>query len=135
MRHLQARPPEPALDVEALVRLAAVQDALVAPHLLGDVVERLDDAETQLLALLVLCDGDVLDVADLSEVVDAVRVRLAMFISCRVPNRVPRIHRGIIEAGGDEKGTGQRDTYNFLSTISAPVPTITPLVVSSTTST
>lgn len=71
MRHLQARPPKPALDVEALVRLAAVEDALVAPNLLGDVVERLDDAETQLLALLVLCDGDVLDVTDLSEVVDA----------------------------------------------------------------
>ena len=79
MSHLQARPPEPALDVESLVRLAAVQDALVAPHLLGDVVERLDDAETQLLALLVFCDGDVLDVADLSKVVDAV-VRLAVLI-------------------------------------------------------
>lgn len=71
MRHLQARPPEPALDVEALVRLAAVEDALVAADLLGDVVERLDDAEAELLALLVLCDGDVLDVADLSKVVDA----------------------------------------------------------------
>lgn len=75
MRHLQPRPPEAALDVEALVRLAAVEDALVAADLLGDEVERLDDAEAELLALLVLCDGDVLDVADLSEVVDAGSVR------------------------------------------------------------
>ena len=72
VRHLQAGPPEAALDVEALVRLAAVEDALVAPDLLGDVVQRLDDAQPELLALLVLGDGDVLDVADLAEVVDAV---------------------------------------------------------------
>lgn len=72
MRHLQTGPPESALDVEALVRLAAVEDALVAADFLGDVVERLDDAQTELLALLVLGDGDVLDVADLSEVVNTV---------------------------------------------------------------
>lgn len=44
---------------------------LVAAHLLGDVVEGLDDAQPQLLALLVLGDGDVLNVSDEAEVVDA----------------------------------------------------------------
>lgn len=64
MRHLEPRPPKPALYIEALVGLAAVEDALVAADLLCDVVEGLDDAQAELLALLVLCDGDVLDVAD-----------------------------------------------------------------------
>src|SRR5688572_20019820 len=59
VRHLQAGAAEPALDVEALVGLAAVENALVAPDLLGDVVEGLDDAQAELLALLVLGDGDV----------------------------------------------------------------------------
>ena len=72
MCHLQAGPSEAALDVEALVGLAAVQDSLVAANLLGDVVERLDDAQAQLLALLVLGNGDVLDMAYEAEAVDAV---------------------------------------------------------------
>lgn len=71
MRHLESGPLKAALDVEALVCLAAVEDGLVAADLLGDEVEGLDEAETQLLALLVLCDGDVLDVADQAKVVDA----------------------------------------------------------------
>ena len=71
VRHLQAGPPETALDVEALVVLAAVEDGLVTPRLPGDEVEGLDDAQTQLLALLVLGDGDVLDVANGAEIVDA----------------------------------------------------------------
>lgn len=72
MRHLQARPPEAALDVEALVGLAAVEDALVAVDILGDVVEGLDEAQAELLALLVARDGNVLDVPDGAEAVDAV---------------------------------------------------------------
>jgi len=68
--HLKTGPPETTLHVEALVGLAAVQDALVAAHLLRDVVEGLDYAQPQLLALLVFGDGDVLDVADEAEVVD-----------------------------------------------------------------
>ena len=71
MGHLQARPPEAALDVEPLVGLAAVEDGLVAADLLGDEVEGLDEAEAELLALLVAGDGDVLDVADGAEAVDA----------------------------------------------------------------
>jgi hypothetical protein len=69
--HLQPGPLEAALDVEALVRLAAVEDRLVGADLLGDEVQGLDQAQAQLLALLVLCDRDVLDVANQAEVVDA----------------------------------------------------------------
>lgn len=71
MGHLQTRPPEAALDVETLVVLAAVENGLVAAYLLGDVVERLDDAQAQLLALLIFGDGNVLNVADGTEIVDA----------------------------------------------------------------
>lgn len=73
MGHFQAGPPEAALDVEPLVVFAAVENRLVAARLLRDVVERLDEAETQLLALLVFGDGDVLDVSDGPEIVDARR--------------------------------------------------------------
>jgi hypothetical protein len=69
--HLQAGLAEAALDVEAFVGFAAVEDGLVAADLLGDVVEGLDDAEAELLALLVLGDGNVLDVADGAEAMDA----------------------------------------------------------------
>jgi hypothetical protein len=72
VRHLQTRPPEAALDVEALVGLAAIEDALVTAHLGGDEVERLNDAQPELLPLLVFCDGDVLDVTYQTEAVDAV---------------------------------------------------------------
>jgi hypothetical protein len=71
MRHLQPRTLKAALDVEALVRLAAVQDALIAAHFRGDEVERLDDLQSELFALLVFRDGDVFDVSDEAEVVDA----------------------------------------------------------------
>lgn len=43
--HLKTGPPEAALDVESLVRLAAVEDGLVAPNLLGDKVEGLDQPQ------------------------------------------------------------------------------------------
>lgn len=71
VRHLQASPLEAALDVESLVGVAAVKDCLVAANLVGDEVEGLDQPKTQLLALLVLCDGDIFDVANHTEVVDA----------------------------------------------------------------
>lgn len=71
MGHLEACSSEAALDVETLVGFAAVEDALVAANLLGDVVEGLDDSETELLALLVLCDGDIFDVAYGAQAVNA----------------------------------------------------------------
>jgi hypothetical protein len=77
--HLESGPAETALHVEALVVLAAVEDGLVAADLLGDEIEGLDEAQAELLALLVLGDGDVLDVADEAEVVDALGV--SVFVS------------------------------------------------------
>ena len=69
--HLETSAAEAALDIEALVRLTAVEDRLVAANLLGDEVEGLDQAQAELLALLVLGDGDIFDVSDEAEVVDA----------------------------------------------------------------
>jgi hypothetical protein len=74
VRHLQTRPLEATLDIEALVRLRAVKNSLVATHILRDKVQRLNDPQTKLLALLVLCDSNVFDVADEAEVVDATAV-------------------------------------------------------------
>lgn len=71
MGHLQPSSLEAALDVEALVRLAAVKDTLVAANLVCDEVECLDEFEAQLLALLVFSDGDIFDVADKSKVMNA----------------------------------------------------------------
>ena len=93
MRHLEAGPPEAALDVEALVGLAAVEDGLVAADLLGDEVERLDEAQAELLALLVLRHRDVLDVAYETQAVDTVLVEreelpslAKTFHACLFPN-------------------------------------------------
>lgn len=71
MCHLQPCPLEATLDIEPLVGLAAVQNALVAADLCGDKVERLDDFEAEFLALLVFRDSDVFDVANEAEIVDA----------------------------------------------------------------
>jgi len=71
MRHLQAGAFEAALDVEALVGFGAVEDGLVAADVLGDEIERLDELQAELLALLVFGDGDVFDVPDQAEVVYA----------------------------------------------------------------
>ena len=71
MRHLQTCPLEATLDIEALVRLRAVKNSLVATHILRNKVQRLNDPQTKLLALLVLCDSNIFDVADEAEVVDA----------------------------------------------------------------
>lgn len=64
MCHLESCPLESALHVEPLVRLAAIKNALVTAHLGRDEIEGLDNLEPELLALLVLRNGDILDVAD-----------------------------------------------------------------------
>lgn len=64
MCHLESCPLESALDVEPLVCLAAVKNALVTANLGRDEVEGLNKFEPELLALLVLRNGNVLDVAD-----------------------------------------------------------------------
>lgn len=80
--HLQACSSESALDVEAFVGVAAVEDALVAANLFGDEIEGLDESEAELLALLVLGDGNVLDVADLAQAVDAVEENERLALLC-----------------------------------------------------
>ena len=64
MSHLQPCPLEATLHIETFVRFGAVQDGLVAPYILGDVVQCLNDAQTQLLALLIFRDCNVLDMSD-----------------------------------------------------------------------
>lgn len=68
VRHFQAGPPKAALDVESLVGLTAVENALVAAHLLSDEVQGLYDAQTELLALLVLSHGNILYMTDKAQV-------------------------------------------------------------------
>lgn len=80
MCHLETRSLESALDVEPLVGLTAVQDALVATDVCGNEIEGLDDFESELLALLVLGYRYILDVSDETEVVDA-RMRQWVFTS------------------------------------------------------
>ena len=70
MRHLEPRPLKPALNIEPLVRLRAIQNTLVAPHLLSHKVQRLDYAQPKLLPLLVLRNGNILNVSDEPQVVD-----------------------------------------------------------------
>lgn len=71
MRHLQPRSLESTLHIEPLVCLGTVQDCLVTARILRHEVQRLNDAQSQLLALLVFCHGDVFDVTDQAEVVNA----------------------------------------------------------------
>jgi hypothetical protein len=71
MCHLQPCPLEATLDIEPLVRFATVQNALVTAHFFGDEFERLDDFQAELFALLVFGDGNVFNVSDEAEVVDA----------------------------------------------------------------
>lgn len=70
MRHLQPRPLKPTLDIKTLIGLTTVQNRLIAADLLRDKVERLNNPEPEFLALLILGDGNVLNVPDEPELVD-----------------------------------------------------------------
>jgi hypothetical protein len=70
MRHLQPRPLKPTLDIEPLIRLRAIQNRLITPRLLRHKVQRLDDPQTQLLALLVLRHRNILNVSDKPQLMD-----------------------------------------------------------------
>lgn len=72
MCHLQACSPEPALHIEALVCLGTVQDTLVAADFLRHIVQCLNYPQTKFVALLILSNGDVLDVPNDSKVVNTV---------------------------------------------------------------
>src|SRR5436305_749482 len=72
MRHLQTGSLKPTFDVEPFVRLRAIEDALVAPDILRDMIERLDNLQPQLLPLLVCSDGNVFDMSHHAQGVDTV---------------------------------------------------------------
>lgn len=78
---------------------------LVAADLLSNMVQRLDDAQTQLLSLLVLRNSDILDVSNLTQAVDTIVTRISTKVSLDVSLLF-------------------LETHNFFSTIKAPVPTI-----------
>ena len=73
MCHLQPRSLVSALDIESLVRLAAVENALVTSNLLRDEIQSLDQLEAELLSLLVFGDCNIFNVTDETQVVDAIR--------------------------------------------------------------
>ena|SRR2546423_2990546 len=68
--HLEPCPSVPTLDIEPFIRLAAIQYALVAPHLPCQIVQSLYESQSQLLALLIFCNCDIFDVAHETEAVD-----------------------------------------------------------------
>jgi hypothetical protein len=70
MRHLKPSPLEATLHIETFIRLATVQDALVTADFRGNEVERLDDLQSELLALLVFGNSNIFDVTDESEVMN-----------------------------------------------------------------
>jgi hypothetical protein len=72
MCHLQPRPLISTLNVEALICFAAIQNTLIAPHLLRDKVQCLNELQSQFLPLLIFRDGDIFDVSYETEVMDAV---------------------------------------------------------------
>ena len=57
----------PQEQARTYILIVTVENRLVAPTVLADARQRLDDAQAELLALLVCVDGDVLDVADAAE--------------------------------------------------------------------
>lgn len=112
MGHFETGTAEAALDVETFVGLAAIKDGLVAADVGGDVVEGLNEAEAELLALLVLGDSNVFNVADLAKGVDAIFALVNYtppIIMCRyrfvdvqlsLDNQGTRGDDGILCAGG-----------------------------------
>lgn len=69
MRHLQPSPLETTLDIETLVGFTAIQYGLIAAHLFRNMIQCLNDPQSQLLALLVLGHSNILYVADKTHVV------------------------------------------------------------------
>lgn len=75
VKHLGAALLVPTLGVKDLLVRAAVEDALGAAGVAGDRVERLNHAQAQLLALVLLGDANLLDVPDAGPIPNAARVK------------------------------------------------------------
>lgn len=73
MCHLQSCSLVSALNIESFVGLTTVENALVATNFLRDEIEGLDKFQSEFLPLLILCDGDIFNVANEAEVMDAVK--------------------------------------------------------------
>ena len=72
MSHFEASSLETTLEIETLVGLTAIKNTLVAADLFSHKIQSLDHLQSQLLSLLILSDGDILDVAYEPEVVNAI---------------------------------------------------------------
>lgn len=70
MCHLEPCSSVSTLYIESFVRLTAVQYALIAPHLLCQVVQCLYEPQAQFLPLLILGNGDIFDMAHKTEAMD-----------------------------------------------------------------
>ena len=70
--HLETGALKTTFDVKALNIIAAVEDTLVAAKRLCELVESLDDAQAEFLALLVLGNCNVFNMANRTELADAV---------------------------------------------------------------
>lgn len=116
-----------ALDVKGFVLGTAVENVLVAPDVPANGVKGLDHLQAQFLALVFFCNGDFLYMADEPTVVDTTAKTMARVSA-----------EGGRGMGGEVDSMSCRSlpkyflflnairTYNFLSTISEPVPTTQP---------
>ena len=76
MCHLETSSLITTFHVESFIRFRAVKDCLVASNFLCDVIQCFYDMKAKVFSLLVFCDGNVLDVTDEPEIMDAVGVQL-----------------------------------------------------------
>lgn len=103
LRHLDSRVVVAALDIELLGPLATVQDGLVASDGSSQYIQGAHHFESQALPLVLLGDGDLLNVAALAAIVDA---------------------DDFVRSDREEKV--KMRTNNFFSATNAPVPTMRP---------
>ena len=74
MCHLETSPLIAAFYIETLIRFRAVKDSLVTSNLLRHMIQRFYDVKTKMFSLLVLCNGNILDVTDETKIMDAMYV-------------------------------------------------------------
>jgi len=110
--HLQPSASKAAFEIETLVWFGTVEDALITTNLLGNVVQRLDKPQSQLFALLLPRDGNVLDMAD-------------------DPQRVDELSLDDQASGADDKATAVADDDQeiLVTSLGHEVVTVGPLLL------